>query len=124
MSVTRIAILSGSFFCFLAVALGAFAAHGLKAELSDYALGIFKTGAEYQFMHGLGLVLVGILSAQGYKLRATMWSFIGGIILFSGSLYGLALTGLAVFGPITPLGGSLFLLGWLLLAVQVYRQQD
>jgi uncharacterized membrane protein YgdD (TMEM256/DUF423 family) len=109
-------ILGCSFSC-LSVAAGAFGAHFLKASLSEYAINIFNTAVQYQMYHGLALVLLGI-----YRERQTMseklsgWCFVFGIILFSGSLYGLALTGIKWLGALTPIGGLLFLTGWLLFA--------
>ena len=102
----------------LSVAAGAFGAHALKARLPENALAAFETGARYQMYHALALVLVGILIG----IRPTSvfnyagWAFVAGTVLFSGSLYGLALTDIKAFGPITPLGGLAFLAGWALLA--------
>lgn len=108
----------GGVFCGLSVALGAFAAHGLKSLLSPYLLEVFTTGVQYQFMHGMAVLLCGVLlgfqvppKSQKYFSLAAL-CFIIGILCFSGSLYALALTGIKWFGPITPLGGLLFMLGW------------
>lgn len=131
-------LVSGSILAGLAVALGAFAAHGLDQVLkSAYAetemrviaglkvpatwkyLQDFKTAAEYQLTHSLALLAVGLLARDGSQrsLAVAGWSFLGGIVLFSGSLYILAVTGLRVLGAITPFGGVLFLIGWASLAV-------
>jgi uncharacterized membrane protein YgdD (TMEM256/DUF423 family) len=105
----------------IAVAAGAFAAHGLKARLSPDLLAVFETGARYQMYHALLLCLVGVLairsSADGTptSLLACAGLLLAGTLLFSGSLYVLALTGQRWIGAITPLGGICFLLGWLLL---------
>ncbi len=99
---------------FLDVALGAFAAHGLKARLTPEMLAVFETGARYQAYHALALLL---LAAMRGPDKAG-WCFAGGITLFSGSLYLLALTGERRFGMITPLGGLLFLAGWALFALK------
>ena len=102
----------------LSVILGAFAAHGLKKKISPEMLSVFKTGVDYQFYHSFALALVG-LSQVAQNIEQSMfltWAFICfgiGIIFFSGSLYLLALTKMKVFGPITPLGGLFFILGWL-----------
>lgn len=100
---------------FLTVALGAFAAHGLKDSLSARMLEVFEKGVEYQGLHALALIAVGLLMAQygqaAWFVRAGI-AFSLGIVLFSGSLYLLAITGVGAFGVITPLGGSSFLLGW------------
>jgi len=117
----KLFLLAGSFFCMLSVILGAFAAHGLKSCLSDYAIGIFKTAAEYQMVHGLALIAVAILIKCGINLSMAGGFFIAGTLLFSGSLYLLALTGLKWLGPITPLGGLCFIIGWIVILVQVAR---
>lgn len=100
------------------VALGAFAAHGLKKSLSPYLLDVFQTGVQYQFIHAIAILLCGVLlqlklptKSQKYFVLAAI-CFIIGIFCFSGSLYALALTGIKWFGPITPFGGMTFMLGW------------
>ncbi len=110
----------GGIFSGIAVMLGAFAAHGLKAVVSSYHLEVFQTGVQYQFIHAAVLIASGILvklchteKAQKYFSRAAI-CFIIGIFCFSGSLYALALTGIKWFGPITPFGGLLFIVGWIL----------
>ena len=102
----------------IAVMLGAFAAHGLKSQLAPYLLGVFETGVLYQFIHTFAIVACAILlqlklgaKSQKYFFIAAI-CFIIGILCFSGSLYGLALTGIKWFGPITPFGGLLFIIGW------------
>jgi len=108
----------------LAVAIGAFGAHGLKAHLSNEMLLIYKTGVEYHFYHALGLLLIGILSIS-MPSGLLNWSAIfltAGIILFSGSLYILAVTGIKWLGAITPLGGLSFITGWVLLFVAVWKK--
>jgi uncharacterized membrane protein YgdD (TMEM256/DUF423 family) len=113
----------GAIFGGVAVILGAFAAHGLKHQLSASLLDIFHTAVQYQFIHALALVACAILimqcssqRAQKYFYRASI-CFIIGILCFSGSLYALALTGIKWFGPVTPFGGLLFILGWFFLAM-------
>jgi len=100
----------------LSVILGAFAAHGLKKKLTPDMQAVFKTGVDYQFFHSFALALIGLtLIAQGIESNYLTWSFIFfgiGIVFFSGSLYLLALTQKKIFGPITPLGGLFFILGW------------
>lgn len=101
----------------LSVVLGAFAAHGLKNKLSDTLLGAFQTGVQYQMYHSLALILLVILYRQ-VPQPLLFWSagfMLAGITLFSGSLYLLALTQIKWFGPITPLGGLCFIVGWALL---------
>lgn len=113
----------------LAVAIGAFGAHGLKPYLNEYQTAIFEKGVYYQFFHTLALLGVGILlrgNPESRLLRISGWLFVAGILGFSGSLYLLACRDLmalptAIIGPITPLGGLCFLVGWLCLfgAIQV-----
>jgi len=108
----------GALYGFLGVALGAFGAHGLRARLSADALAIWKTAVDYQFYHALALLLVGLWAMQqpARALNVAGTCFALGVVLFSGSLYALALSGVRVLGAITPLGGLLFLCGWLSLA--------
>lgn len=101
------------------VVLGAFGAHALKGKLSISSQATFETAVHYQMTHSLGLLLVGVLMlVLGVKTPwlTAAWSFTVGIFLFSGSLYGLALLGWRWLGPVTPVGGALFILGWLALA--------
>ena len=110
-------------FLILAVVIGAFGAHVLKSHLTEEMLQIYKTGVEYHFYHALGLLFIGILSismSSGYL----KWSAIlltSGIILFSGSLYALAISGLKGLGAITPFGGLSFIAGWIMLAFAVLK---
>lgn len=117
-------IMTASVFLALAVAIGAFGAHGLKSHLSTEMLTTYKTGVEYHFYHALGLLLVGVLAVYMPSVQLK-WSaiFLGaGIILFSGSLYVLAITGIKWIGAITPLGGLSFIAGWILLFVAVWKR--
>ncbi|MDB9314024.1 DUF423 domain-containing protein [Spirulina sp. CS-785/01] len=105
----------------LAVAGGAFASHALKAQLSERALDIFETGIKYQMYHALALLLVSLLltratTGQGL-LNATGILFIVGVVIFSGSLYALSLTGIKWLGAITPLGGVALIMGWVVLVI-------
>ncbi len=127
------ALLLGSAFLFLAVALGAFGAHGLKAHVSPEALSQWRTAVEYQFYHGLGLLLLAGMANRlsALAVRVMRLSFSLGILLFSGSIYLLAtrdvsgLQGLAsVLGPITPLGGLCFTVGWATLFITAWRRAD
>jgi uncharacterized membrane protein YgdD (TMEM256/DUF423 family) len=108
----------------LAVLCGAFAAHGLSGRLSPDALGIFETGARYHMYHALAMGLAALLpGAPGARRARTAAAlFLAGIVLFSGSLYLLALTGAQVLGFVTPLGGLAFVAGWLFLASAALRQ--
>ena len=100
----------------IAVGCGAFAAHGLKDRLEPKMLEVFETGARYQMYHALAIVLAGMLAAKLAGANAAGWILQLGIVLFSGSLYVLALTGEKAFGAVTPFGGVAFLVGWLWLA--------
>lgn len=102
----------------LAVGLGAFGAHALKARLSAELLVIFETGVRYQMYHSLALLAVGILGLLLPTARLGLCAglFLAGIVIFSGSLYTLALSGVRTWGAVTPLGGLCLLAGWLLLA--------
>ena len=100
----------------LAVVLGAFGAHGLKRKIEDRLLDTFHTAVEYQLFHALALLLTAILLQQWGKsvpLEITAWAFMAGILLFSGSLYGLVLTDMKWLGPVTPIGGLCFIVGWI-----------
>jgi len=109
----------------LAVILGAFGAHGLKGDLAPAMLEVYRTGVHYHFLHALGLGLIGLLAlrlpASGL-LRAAGWTMFAGILLFSGSLYVLALSRTPWVGFITPFGGLAFIVSWLLVAVATYRE--
>lgn len=115
----------GALYGFLGVAFGAFGAHALRTRLSADMLAIWKTAVEYQFYHALALLLVGLWIAQqpARALNVAGICFALGILLFSGSLYALALSGVRVLGAITPFGGLLFLLGWLSLAWAAFSTQ-
>jgi uncharacterized membrane protein YgdD (TMEM256/DUF423 family) len=117
----RLFLFLGAANAFLAVAAGAFAAHGLRQRLAADMLAVFETGARYHMYHALGLVAVGVLLRQGFAAAPAGWAMLAGIVLFSGSLYALALSGVKVLGAITPLGGLAFLAGWALLAVAALR---
>jgi len=115
-------IISGAINAFIAVALGAFAAHGLKKSLDAYELGIWQTAVDYQMAHALGLILIGLLAnSLNINLNKPGWIMLAGIMLFSGSLYILSLSGVKALGMVTPVGGMCFLIAWGWLAVSVYR---
>ena len=105
----------------LVMGLGAFGAHGLKGRLSPDMLAVFETGVRYQMYHALALLALAALAPRFDVGGLTGWLFVGGIVLFSGSLYLLAFTGVRVLGAVTPLGGVCFLAGWALLAWQAIR---
>jgi uncharacterized membrane protein YgdD (TMEM256/DUF423 family) len=107
----------------LAVAAGAFGAHGLRARITPELLAVFETGARYQMYHALGLLAVGWAAGrwQASGAGAAGWLFVAGTVLFSGSLYLLALGGPRWLGAVTPVGGLCFLVGWALFAWAVFR---
>ncbi|HUE96578.1 MAG TPA: DUF423 domain-containing protein [Longimicrobiaceae bacterium] len=115
--------IAGAVMAFIAVAAGAFGAHGLRDRLSPDLLTIFETGARYQMYHALALLAAGWAAGQwpsGWTTAAG-WLFIVGILIFSGSLYLLALSGVRWLGAITPIGGVALLAGWICLAVSAWR---
>ena len=105
----------------IAVALGAFGAHGLKAIVSSQQLEWWQTATLYWFIHGLGLLLVGILIRLNYATQTTAWLLQIGVIIFAVSLYAMTLGAPRWFGAITPIGGILMIAGWLWLAVSTFR---
>ncbi len=124
MSVAKWFFVLSAFNGLLAVALGAFGAHALKAKLTAAMLGVWQTAVQYQFYHLLALLLVALLLHQGWRsvwLVASGWAFVAGLVLFCGSLYLLALGGPRWLGPITPLGGLTFMIGWLCLLVAALK---
>jgi len=116
-----VAALSGA----LAVMLGAFGAHGLKKVIIPDMLEVFKTGVQYQFYHTFALLAVGLFMQTG-KSKALKWAgylFITGIVLFSGSLYVLAISGIKMLGAITPVGGVAFIAGWIAFAMHFRKKK-
>jgi uncharacterized membrane protein YgdD (TMEM256/DUF423 family) len=117
-------LILGALFAGFGVAAGAFGSHGLREVLAPDRLAIFETGVRYQMYHALALLALGVLLARDDRplFRHAAWSFVIGIILFSGSLYVLALTGMRWSGAITPLGGVAFLVGWVLVVAGALRK--
>jgi uncharacterized membrane protein YgdD (TMEM256/DUF423 family) len=115
----------GAVFMALAVGMGAFGAHALKERLDEYSQGVYEKAVFYHFIHGIGILLVsllartGVLSASG-EARAG-WLMALGIVLFSGSLYALAISGVRILGAVTPFGGVAFIIGWIVLAYEATR---
>lgn len=118
-------LLLGALSAFAAVAAGAFGAHALREHLSPELLAVYETGARYQMYHAFGLIAVALVSAEAPQrlTAAAGWCFVWGTLLFSGSLYLLALTGITWLGAVTPLGGVLFLAGWACLAGAALRSK-
>lgn len=114
----------GSLSLFLSVALGAFGAHALRNQLSDRMMEVFETAVRYQMIHSIMILIAGILVDRGAFFQYAGWSYIIGTILFSGSLYLLAVTNIRTLGMITPLGGLAFLAGHVLLLLAFWRLQS
>ena len=122
----RLALVAGSLFMALAVALGAFGAHALKARLAPDMLAVWHTGVTYHAWHALALILLGLLmlhASDSAALRYAAWLFVAGIVLFGGSLYLLALGAPRAFGAITPFGGLAFIAGWILFAAGAWTMR-
>lgn len=119
----RIWLALGALNGFLSVALGAFAAHGLRSRVAAELLPTFETGARYHMYHALGLIAVGLVALHRPSglLNASGWAMMVGIVLFSGSLYALTLSGVRALGAITPFGGVAFLVAWVLFALAAMR---
>ena len=120
----RATLVIASLAMFLAVALGAFGAHALKARLSAEMSGVWQTAVQYHAWHALALFALGLLMLhwpERADLGIAAWLLLGGIVLFSGSLYALALSGERWLGAVTPIGGVLFLAGWAVLAWAIAR---
>jgi len=123
-ALAKLFILLGALAGALAVVLGAFGAHALRARLAPDLLRVFETAVQYHFWHALGLVAIGIVAIHlpaSTALKWSGWLMLAGIVLFSGSLYVLALAGTRWLGAVTPLGGTAFIAGWLLLALAAAR---
>lgn len=122
-TMAKVMVALGALFGFLGVAAGAFGAHALEDRLDPRMLEIFETGARYQMYHALALVLIGLLAHVSPRagFEHAGWAMVAGIVIFSGSLFALALTGVKVLGAITPIGGTALLVGWVLLAWRAYN---
>ncbi|MEQ1884671.1 MAG: DUF423 domain-containing protein [Bryobacteraceae bacterium] len=112
----------------LGVCIGAFGAHALQGHLDDYSRGIYETGVLYHFFHALGLLIVSMLPRTGAVTEArantVCWLLAAGILLFSGSLYALAISGVRTLGAITPIGGVAFIAAWAMLAYSLVRRSQ
>jgi uncharacterized membrane protein YgdD (TMEM256/DUF423 family) len=119
-------IIAGAVNAFIAVAFGAFGAHALKEKLSEKYLAIWETAVQYQMYHAIGLIVIGILMSTNIIGNVSQLSWAGylmlaGIVIFSGSLYVLSLSGIGVLGAITPIGGVAFLSAWVLVIIAVVK---
>lgn len=120
----KLSLLLGALGGFSSVAIGAFGAHAMRSRLDEYALRIYETAVQYQFYHSLALLAVGLLLMQfpqSTLLKSSVIAFTLGILVFSGSLYVLSISGLRWLGAVTPLGGLAFLVGWACLMVFVWK---
>lgn len=119
-------IIAGAINAAIAVALGAFGAHALKDKLTERYLDIWETAVQYQMFHAIGLLAIGILMSSALLGPSTQLSWAGylllaGIIIFSGSLYALSLSGVGILGAITPIGGVAFIIGWIMLIIAAVK---
>jgi uncharacterized membrane protein YgdD (TMEM256/DUF423 family) len=119
-------IIAGAINAAIAVALGAFGAHALKEKLSEHYLAIWETAVQYQMFHAIGLLAVGILMSSSLfgaspQLTWAGYLLLAGIIIFSGSLYVLSLSGIGILGAITPIGGAAFIAGWVMLIIAAVK---
>ena len=120
----RIILMLGAVTAFLGVALGAFGAHALRSRLSEELLGTWETAVQYHLVHALGLLVVGLTLLHSGPAPLLRWSagfMLAGMVLFSGSLYLLCLSGVRWLGAITPLGGTALLIAWVLFGLAVWR---
>lgn len=117
----------GAFGAFMGVSLGAFGAHALKATLSAESLAVYQTGVTYQMWHSLGLIAIALVQQQAPDSKLLPWAgwfMFTGILLFSGSLYLLVLLDMPQLGMITPIGGSCFLIAWLLICISATKKKS
>lgn len=124
MQSAKIFLLLGAINAGLAVIMGAFGAHALKVRLTDQLLHAYQTAVQYHFYHALGLLLIGILLLVAPAtpfIRSAGWAMFAGIVLFSGSLYLLAIFQMKWLGPVTPLGGAAFIIAWVILFAGIIR---
>lgn len=120
----KLFVVLGAINAAIAVGFGAFGAHGLEGKLSERLMDVYQTAVQYQTMHALGLLAIGLVAAyvgSSASLSWAGWLLMSGIILFSGSLYTMAFTGITWLGAITPLGGVSFIIGWVMLIVSVVK---
>ena len=115
----KLGLLSGAVFAGLSIVLGAFGAHALKEQLSAYSMSVYEKAVLYQMFHALLTAISG--NIQGLNFDSSIWCFIIGIILFSGSLYILAISDIKWLGMITPIGGLLFIAGWFLVVLKSFN---
>ena len=118
----KVFIILGALCTMMSVGTGAFGAHGREGKLSDKYMSVWEKAVNYQMYHGLGLIMIGIISGTtSINVNWAGWLLFFGIVLFSGSLYILALTQIRILGAITPIGGVLFIVGWLMLIIATFK---
>ena len=118
----KVFIILGALNAMMAVGTGAFGAHGLEGKLSDKYMSIWEKATTYQMYHGLGLLVIGLISGTtSMNVNWVGWLLFFGIVFFSGSLYFLALTQVRILGAITPIGGVLFIIGWLVFVIATLK---
>ncbi len=123
-TVWKIFIVLGALNAAAAVGFGAFGAHGLEGKLSDKLMEVYQTGVQYHIMHALGLLAIGLAAAYAGSSASLSWAgwlLFAGIVIFSGSLYTMAFTGMTWLGAITPIGGTAFIAGWIMLVISVLK---
>ena len=120
----KVFLILGALNALLSIALGAFGAHGLEGKLSEHMMDVYRKAVQYHMMHSLGLIFVALLSERltGTNLvNWARWVMLAGIIIFSGSLYVLSMTGISALGAITPIGGIAFLISWFLIILAAIK---
>ncbi len=122
MYMMKLFIILGALCTMMSVGTGAFGAHGLEGKLSDKYMSVWEKAVNYQMYHGLGLIIIGFISGTtSINVNWAGWLLFLGVVFFSGSLYILALTQIRILGAITPIGGLLFIAGWLMLIISTFK---
>ncbi|RIL71389.1 DUF423 domain-containing protein [Staphylococcus devriesei] len=118
----KVFIILGALCTMMSVGTGAFGAHGLENKLSDKYMSVWEKAVNYQMYHGLGLLIIGVIGGTtSINVNWTGWLVFLGVVFFSGSLYILALTQIRILGAVTPIGGVLFIAGWLMLIISTFK---
>ena len=122
MYMMKLFIILGALCTMMSVGTGAFGAHGLEGKLADKYMSVWEKAVKYQMYHGLGLIIIGVISGTtSINVNWAGWLLFLGVVFFSGSLYILALTQIRILGAITPIGGLLFIAGWLMLIISTFK---
>ncbi|WP_240376275.1 DUF423 domain-containing protein [Bacillus piscicola] len=120
----KVFVIIGALNAAAAVGFGAFGAHGLEGKLSERLMDVYQTAVQYQTMHALGLLAIGLIAAYAGSSASLSWAgwlLFAGILIFSGSLYTMAFTGISWLGAITPIGGVAFIIGWIMVVISVIK---